>query len=145
MMQSENLTTEQFKLLINHESGLLGISETSSDMRDLIKQEPTDERAAEAVALFCYQVKKCIGAYAAALGGLDTLVFTGGIGENAPTVRARICDGLEFLGIELELNRNAKNEDVISAQAGRVTVRVICTDEEQMIATMVVQLLGLTN
>ena len=145
MMQSENLTTEQFKHLINHESGLLGISETSSDMRDLIKQEPTDERAAEAVALFCYQVKKCIGAYAAALGGLDTLVFTGGIGENAPTVRARICDGLEFLGIELEPNRNAKNEDVISAQAGRVMVRVICTDEEQMIATMVVQLLGLTN
>jgi acetate kinase len=145
MMQSENLTTEQFKHLINHESGLLGISETSSDMRDLTKQEPTDERAAEAVALFCYQVKKCIGAYSAALGGLDTLVFTGGIGENAPTVRARICDGLEFLGIELEPNRNAKNEDVISAQAGRVTVRVICTDEEQMIATMVVQLLGLAN
>ena len=83
--------------------------------------------------------------YSAALGGLDTLVFTGGIGENAPTVRARICDGLEFLGIELEPNRNAKNEDVISAQAGRVTVRVICTDEEQMIATMVVQLLGLAN
>ncbi|MCG6934341.1 MAG: acetate/propionate family kinase, partial [Proteobacteria bacterium] len=145
MMQSENLTTEQFKHLINHESGLLGISETSSDMRDLIKQKTTDERAAEAVALFCYQVKKSIGAYAAALGGLDTLVFTGGIGENAPTIRARICDGLEFLGIELELDRNAKNEDVISSQAGRVTVRVICTDEEQMIAAIVVQLLGLTN
>jgi acetate kinase len=114
-------------------------------MRDLIKQKTTDERAAEAVALFCYQVKKSIGAYAAALGGLDTLVFTGGIGENAPTIRARICDGLEFLGIELELDRNAKNEDVISSQAGRVTVRVICTDEEQMIAAIVVQLLGLTN
>jgi acetate kinase len=145
MMQSENLTTEQFKHLINHESGLLGISETSSDMRDLIKQKTTDERAAEAVALFCYQVKKSIGAYAAALGGLDTLVFTGGIGENAPTIRARICDGLEFLGIELELDRNAKNEDVISSQAGEVTVLVICTDEEQMIAAIVVQLLGLTN
>ena len=143
MMQSENLTTEQFKHLINHESGLLGISETSSDMRDLIKHGVTDERAAEAVELFCYQVKKCIGAYAAALGGLDTLVFSGGIGENAPTVRARICERLAFLGIELDADCNAKNEDVISVQAGRAKVRVICTDEEQMIAAMVVQLLGL--
>ncbi len=142
MMQSENLTSEQFKHIINHESGLLGISETSSDMRDLIEHQVTDERAAEAVELFCYQVKKCIGAYAAALGGLDTLVFAGGIGENAPTVRARICDGLAFLGIELEENRNARNEDIISAQDGRVTVRVIHTDEQQMIATMVVQHLG---
>ena len=100
--------------------------------------------AEEAVELFCYQVKKSIGAYAAALSGLDTLVFVGGNGENAPTVRTRICEGLEFLGIELDVNRNAKNEDVISAQARRVRVRVICTDEEQMIATMVVQLLGLT-
>lgn len=143
MMQSESLTTEQFKHLINHESGLLGISGSSSDMRDLIKQEASDERAAEAVALFCYQVKKSIGAYSAALGGLDTLVFSGGIGENAPTVRARICDGLEFLGIELDDNCNAKNEEVISTPGGRVKVQVISTDEEQMIATMVVQLLGL--
>ena len=112
-------------------------------MRDLIKQEASDERAAEAVALFCYQVKKSIGAYSAALGGLDTLVFSGGIGENAPTVRARICDGLEFLGIELDDNCNAKNEEVISTPGGRVKVQVISTDEEQMIATMVVQLLGL--
>lgn len=143
MMQSESLTTEQFKHLINHESGLLGISGSSSDMRDLIKQEASDERAAEAVALFCYQVKKSIGAYSAALGGLDTLVFSGGIGENAPTVRARICDGLEFLGIELDDNCNARNEEVISTPGGRVKVQVISTDEEQMIATMVVQLLGL--
>jgi acetate kinase len=142
MMQSENLTLQQFNHLINHESGLLGVSETSSDMRDLIKNETTDERAAEAIELFCYQVKKNIGAYAAVLGGLDALVFSGGIGENAPTVRARICDGLEFLGIELEENRNARNEDIISAQDGRVTVRVIHTDEQQMIATMVVQHLG---
>ena len=100
-------------------------------------------RAAEAVALFCYQVKKWIGAFAAALGGLDTLVFAGGIGENAPAVRARICDGLGFLGIELDEKRNAANAGVISAEAGRVTVRVIHTDEEWMIAKTVCRVLGL--
>ena len=88
--------------MVNHESGLLGVSETSSDMRDLLAREAGDVRAAEAVALFCYQAKKWIGAFAAALGGLDTLVFAGGIGENAPPVRERICDGLGFLGIELD-------------------------------------------
>ena len=143
MMQSEDLTAEQFKYLTNHESGMLGISETSSDMRDLISHEASDTRAAEAVEFFCYQVKKWIGAYAAALNGLDTLVFTGGIGENASTVRARICKGLAFLGIELDENRNVKNEDVISTDAGRVTVRVIRTDEEQMIATSVCRLLDI--
>ena len=101
-------------------------------------------RAAEAVALFCYQVKKWIGAFAAALGGLDTLVFSGGIGENASPVRARICDGLGFLGIELEDKRNAANETVISAAGGGVTVRVIHTDEERMIAESVCRVLGLT-
>ena len=94
-------------------------------------------RAAEAVALFCYQVKKWIGAFAAALGGLDTLVFAGGIGENAPLIRARICDGLGFLGIELDQKRNAENAPLISADAGRVKVRVIRTDEELMIARSV--------
>jgi acetate kinase len=102
-------------------------------------------RAAEAVALFCYQVKKWIGAFAAALGGLDTLVFAGGIGENAPTVRARICDGLGFLGIQLEEKRNAANAGVISPEAGRVCVRVIRTDEEWMIANTVCRILGLTR
>ncbi|MHB1590121.1 MAG: acetate/propionate family kinase [Sulfuricella sp.] len=143
LMQSENLTPQQFNQLINHESGLLGVSETSSDMRDLIGQEATDVRAAEAVALFCYQVKKWIGAYAAALGGLDTLVFAGGIGENAPAVRARICGGLAFLGIELEEKRNATNAGVISAQTSRVAIRVMHTDEEVMIAKSVCQVLGL--
>ena len=90
------------------------LSETSSDMHDLLDREARDERAAEAVALFCCQVKKWIGAFAAALGGLDTLVFAGGIGENAPSVRARICDGLGFLGIELEEKRNRANEGVFS-------------------------------
>lgn len=143
MMQREHLTSKQFNHLINHESGLLGMSETSSDMRDLLVQEADDVRAAEAVDVFCYQVKKWIGAFAAALGGLDTLVFSGGIGENAPTVRTRICDGLEFLGIELEAKQNATNESVISTVAGRAAVRVIRTDEERMIAEIVCCVLGL--
>jgi len=142
LMQSENLTPEQFNQLINRESGLLGVSETSSDMRDLIGNEATDIRAAEAVELFCYQIKKWIGAYAAALGGLDTLVFAGGIGENAPSVRARICEGLQFLGIEIEEARNAANASVISARAGRVAVRVMHTDEEVMIARSVCRVLN---
>jgi acetate kinase len=128
--------------MVNFQSGLLGISETSSDMRDLLDHEKQDERAAEAVAMFCYQVKKWIGAFAAALGGLDTLVFAGGIGENSPTVRARICDGLGFLGIEIEEKRNATNEGVISAQTSRAAIRVIRTDEELMIARSVCRALG---
>ena len=144
ILQSENLTPQQFNTLINHESGLLGISEFSSDMRDLLANEKHDVRTAEAVALFCYQARKWIGAFAAALGGLDTLVFSGGIGENSPVVRARICDGLQFLGIELEEKHNGANKDVISAAAGRVAVRVIRTDEEQMIARSVCRTLGLT-
>ncbi len=143
LMQSENLTPSQFNQLINHESGLLGVSETSSDMRDLIKNEATDVRAAEAVALFCYQVKKWIGAYAAVLGGLDTLVLAGGIGENAPAVRARICEGLGFLGIEIDEERNATNASVISTQTSRVAVRVMHTDEEVMIAESVRGVLNL--
>ena len=134
LARTEQMTATQFQEMVNHESGLLGVSETSSDMRDLLAREAGDVRAAEAVALFCYQAKKWIGSFAAALGGLDTLVFAGGIGENAPLVRARICDGLGFLGIELNETRNAKNAPLISPDAGRVTVRVIRTDEELMIA-----------
>jgi acetate kinase len=139
LARTEQLTTQQFYDLVNHQSGLLGVSETSSDMRDLLDREHTDVRAAEAVALFCYQVKKWIGSYAAVLGGLDTLVFAGGIGENAPLVRSRICEQLDFLGIELEDSRNAESAPVISAPAGRVTVRVIRTDEELMIARSVLR------
>jgi acetate kinase len=119
------------------------VSQTSSDMRDLLDREGQDVRAAEAVALFCYQVRKWIGAFAAALGGLDTLVFAGGIGENAPIVRSRICAELGFLGIDLEEGRNGANEGVISAAAGRVAVRVIRTDEELTIARSVCRVLGL--
>jgi acetate kinase len=89
------------------------------------------------VALFCYQAKKWIGSFAAALGGLDTFVFAGGIGENAPCVRARICAGLDFLGIELSESRNAETAAVISTDASRTTVRVIRTDEDLMIARSV--------
>ena len=141
LARTEQITKEQFYEMVNHESGLLGVSEISSDMRDLLAREADDVRAAEAVALFCYQAKKWIGSFAAALGGLDTLVFAGGIGENAPLIRARICEGLEFLGIEIEEKQNAANEGVISAAASRVAVRVICTDEEQMIARSVCRIL----
>ena len=142
LARTENMTAEQFHRMVNHESGLLGVSETSSDLRDLLDREGQDVRAAEAVALFCYQVKKWIGAYAAVLGGLDTLVFAGGIGENAPVIRARICAGLDFLGIKLDQATNDRCEPVISMGASRVTVRVIPTDEEAMIAKAVGQLMA---
>ena len=142
LARTEGLDAKRFNEMVNFQSGLLGISESSSDMRDLIERETQDVRAAEAVAMFCYQVKKWIGGFAAALGGLDTLVFAGGIGEKAPTVRARICDGLGFLGIELEEKSNVANEGVISAATGRITVRVIRTDEELMIAETVCRVLG---
>ena len=143
LARTEGLDAKRFNEMVNFQSGLLGVSETSSDMRDLLEHESGDVRAAEAVALFCYQVKKWIGAFAAALGGLDTLVFAGGIGENAPPVRTRICDGLGFLGIELQEKRNVANEGVISAATSRVGVRVIRTDEEQMIARSVCRALGI--
>jgi len=141
LARTEQMTAEQFHHMVNHESGLLGVSETSPDLRDLLDREVHDVRAAEAVALFCYQVKKYVGSYAAALGGLDTLVFAGGIGENAPVIRARICEGLGFLGIELDRARNEGSEPVISGGASRVDVRVIPTDEEVMIAKAVSSLL----
>jgi acetate kinase len=118
-------------------------SEISSDLRDLLAREADDIRAAEAVGLFCYQAKKWIGSFAAALGGLDTLVFAGGIGENAPLIRERICEGIGFLGITLDNVRNAANASLISGEASPVTVRVIRTDEELMIARSVSRVLGL--
>jgi len=144
LARTEKMSAKQFNAMVNFESGLLGVSETSSDMRDLLDREAHDVRAAEAVALFCYQVKKWIGSFAAALGGLDTLVFAGGIGENAPRVRARICDGLGFLGIELDEKRNVANASVISSETSRNSVRVIRTDQEWVIASKVCRVLGLT-
>jgi acetate kinase len=135
--RTEGMTPARFQRMVNHESGLLGVSGTSADVRDLLARERRDPRAAEALQLFCYQARKWIGSFAAALGGLDTLVFAGGIGENAPAIRQRICQGLGFLGISLDRKRNAGNSAVISARAATVKVRVLETDEELMIAKAV--------
>jgi acetate kinase len=145
LSRREKMTPAQFEHMVNHESGLLGVSGISSDLRDLCAREATDPHAAEAVELFCYQVKKWIGAYAAALGGLDTLVFAGGIGENAPLIRARICAGLDFIGVTLHRSRNARNAALLSTTAGRVVVRVIRTNEELMIARSVMRVLRLKS
>jgi acetate kinase len=131
---TESMTAAQFQTLVNHESGLIGISESSADVRDLLEREGADARAREAIDLFCYQARKWIGAFAAALGGVDTLVFAGGIGENSAPVRRRICDGLQFLGIEIDDTLNQQHAARIST--GAVAVRVIRTDEESVIADL---------
>jgi acetate kinase len=143
LMRMEKMTEAQFHKMTNRESGLLGISGVSSDMRDLLDNENSNPAAADAIALFCYQVKKQIGAYSAALGGLDVLVFAGGIGESSPIIRKRVCDGLEFLGIELDQESNTKNAPLISKDVCNVKVRVIATDEELMIARSVTRVLNL--
>lgn len=145
LSRAENVTAQQFHEMVNHESGLLGVSEISSDMRELLSREAQDFRAAEAVALFCYQTKKWICALAGALEGLDTLIFSGGIGENAWEVRERICAGLEFLGVGFDAQQNAAGAEVISKKESKVAVRMIRTDEESIIAKTVCRVLGLTN
>jgi acetate kinase len=142
LMQCEKLGPKKFNHLINHESGLLGISETNSDMRELMKIEDTDHRAKEAIELFCYQTKKWIGSFTTVLGGLDTLVFSGGIGEHSPEVRSKICDNLEFLGLELDEIKNINNEAIISTEKSKVKVRVITTNEDVMIARLVNDILN---
>ena len=137
LMQHEKFTSKKFRDLINHESGLLGISETSSDMRELLDLKDKDSRAAEAIEYFCYQTKKWIGSFTVALEGLDILVFSGGIGEHSPQIRTKICDGLEFLGIELDEVHNMNNEKLISTEKSKITVYVIPTNEELMIAQLV--------
>jgi acetate kinase len=145
LASSEAMTAVRFRTMVNHESGLLGVSETSVDVRDLLERESSDSRAAEALALFCYQAKKWIGAFAAALGGVDTLVFAGGIGENAAPIRKRICDGLEHLGIGIDEEANRRHAQRISSETGYpVTVRVIRTNEESVIAASSIRLLQLT-
>ena len=138
LARTEQMTTSQFYKMVNHESGLLGVSETSSDMRDLLEHEKKDVRAAEAVALFCYQAKKWIGSFAAALGGLDTLVFAGGIGENAPLSASASVKGWIP---RHRTERGAQCEECGGDfhEPGRVTVRVIRTDEELMIARSVLR------
>ncbi|MDP3596980.1 MAG: acetate/propionate family kinase, partial [Nitrospirota bacterium] len=141
LSRTEGMTVEQFHTMVNQQSGLLGLSETSSDIRDLLACEDSDIRAAEAVACFCYQAKMWIGSFAAALGGLEMLVFSGGIGENSAIIRSRICEGLEFLGMTIDDTRNGAGEAVISTEGSRVTVRVIHTDEEREIAQSVVHMI----
>ena len=141
LSQAEKVSAEKFHHMINHESGLLGISEISSDTRELMRREKKDARAADALAIFCYQIKKYLCTMAGALEGLDTLVFAGGIGENDAILRGRICDGLEFLGIKLDPLRNAARADVISSKNSKVKVHVIRTDEEWIIAKTVFSLL----
>lgn len=144
LLRSEGLNAERLDTLVNRESGLRGLSGTSSDLRELLTNEAADPRAAEAVAVYCYQVRKWIGAMAAALGGLDTLVFSGGIGENSPDVRARICAGLSFFGVQLATEANAAGAPIISSDIAPVVVRVIPTDEEVMIARTVQRLSNAT-
>jgi acetate kinase len=116
---------------------MLGVSEISADMRDLIAMRSKDLRAADAVDLFCYQAKKHLCALTSTLGGLDTIVFAGGIGEHAPEIREGICSGLEFLGLELDASKNSRGCDIISTDKSRVTIRIIPTDEEIVIAKIV--------
>jgi acetate kinase len=142
---AEGMTPERFHHMVTQESGLLGVSETSADLRDLLARRSSDPRAAEAVAVFCYQAKKWIGGFAAALGGLDTLVFSAGIGENSPEVRHDICKGLDFLGIELDDSRNHVGAPLISTDSSPTEVRVIRTDEETMIAREAARLAGRTT
>ncbi len=134
LLRDKGYSPDELDALVNRKAGLLGISGTTGDMAALVRAAPDDARAAEAVALFCYTARKQLAAMAAALGGLETLVFTAGIGERAPTVRQAICDGLGFLGIRLDPAANAGNAPVISAAESRVAVRVIPTNEEIVIA-----------
>ena len=131
--------------MVNHEAGLLGVSGTSSDLRDLLAAENADHRAAEAVALFCYRVRQSIGGFAAVLGGIDRLVFTGGIGENSPVIRERICAGLGFLGVDLDQGLNRNGGAIISTPSSRVAIHVIPTDEEAVIAEATVAQLHQEN
>ena len=142
LLEQKKISAKELDTILNKKSGLLGVSASSGDMRLLLEGMEQDVHAEEAVNLFCYRVKKYIGAYAAVLGGLDLLVFAGGIGEHAPLVRERICDGLDFLGVRLDGSNNEANEALISASQSRVTVRVINTNEDLMIVRHVRSVLG---
>jgi acetate kinase len=138
LMERHHLTTSQARTVLSHESGMLALSagarSGTADVRELLAREADDPAAALALVVFCYQAKRHLGALVAALGGLDALIFTGGIGEHASAIRARICDGLGVLGIELDAARNAAGAPVISSGTSAVTVRVMETEEERMIA-----------
>ncbi len=133
-LMAKGYSAETLEKLINHQSGLIGVSGESSEMKVLLEQRKTNPDAALAVEMFCYQVRKFVGAYAAVLGGLDTLVFTGGIGERASRLREEICCGLQHLGIEINLAANASHAAVISSKGSKCMVRVVETDEDLVIA-----------
>jgi acetate kinase len=145
LFKHEGIDPIKFNDLINFKSGLLGISGTSSDMKKLLQIESTDENAKQAIDLFCYSIKKAIGSLSAALGGLNTLVFTGGMGENASEIRSKICDGLEYLGIIIDNQKNSTNNGIISRGPSLVTVRVIHTDESSIIANQARELIKSTK
>lgn len=132
LLKTRGYKPDELNELMNRKSGLLGISGISPDMSDLLAKEKTESSARLAVDVFCYQAKKFIGSLSAALGGCDTLIFTAGIGENSPEIRERIVDGLGFLGLEIDNERNRKSNPVISK--GPVEIRVMKTNEELMIA-----------
>jgi acetate kinase len=134
LMEQRGLDVHELERLLTYESGLLGVSGISSDMRKLLEAEAADERAAEAIELFVYRISREIGSMAAALGGVDAIVFTGGIGENAPMIRARVCNAADWLGIDFDSASNEQGGPRISHSTGRVAVWVIPTNEEQMIA-----------
>jgi len=134
LMEKEKMNAAAFSRLVNHESGLLGVSGTSSNMQELLERRKSDKHASEAVDLFCYHVKKWIGTFIAVLDGLDALVFSGGIGENAPELRSAICTDMNYAGIRIDEEKNKNNSFQISAQQSAVKVFVIPTDEELVIA-----------
>ncbi len=136
-LMQQGMNAKVFNDLINHQSGLLGISGLSGDMHELLLQENENKGAALAIDIFCYQIKKYIGAYTAALGGLDTLVFSGGIGENSSVIRSRICSGFKYAGLILNEEKNHKNARLISNDSSKVNVYVIATNEELMMAKSV--------
>jgi len=133
LLQQKQLSPSELDHLLSHESGLKGVSGMSADMETLLKLEPEYLPVAEALELFCYSIRKMTGAMAAALNGIDTLVFTGGIGEHAAVIRSRVCDGLQYLGIKIDAQHNSSSM-LISSAASTVKVRVIKTDEAFMIA-----------
>jgi acetate kinase len=140
--RTEGLTPDQVEDLLSHRTGLFGISGATGDVRTLLDRESHDPASRLAIAMYAYSIKKAIGALAAALGGVDTLIFSGGIGEHAPAIRSRVCEGLTFLGVRLDTDANAANAPVISPAGANVAVRVIPTDEELMIARAAYSLQG---
>ena len=142
LLRTEKMSVDELDRFVNHDAGLLAVSGTSADMRDLLASRATDARAADAVDLFCYEVRKTVGAFAAVLGGVDTLVFSGGIGEKSAPVRAAVGEGLAWLGIDIDAAANEKNADVVSTRTSKVQVRVIPTDEESVILRETIDVLA---